>query len=304
METMQPTLKRGRDVWDRVNMPKAEFLGRVEETKERMKQQGIDVFLLYSNSGNEYANSCYTTNYIMKMPQGAIVAVTKTGEVALIYEGFARDVPGVKAVTWVEDVRSCDDVSRQTVAFLSEKGLIPSTIGLAGLEQSMPHDQYRFFLKSTEGCTLVPADEMIREMRVIKSQRELDQVRRAARLVSFIFGELARPAFPVASEKALEAVMARQAFLEGAEDVRVLIARPGEEACALRPAKILPYQSATRSSSTSLSSSTGIGLKGLGHLSTRTAYSLNQAQNLSHLSAIGPFGPSPWARRFPGSAMK
>jgi Xaa-Pro aminopeptidase len=240
MQTMQPTLKRGRDVWDQINMPKAEFLGRVEKIKDQMQQRGIDVFLVYANSGDEYGGPCYFSNYIMKMPQGAVVAITQTGEVTLICEGFARDLPGVKSVTWVEDIRSCDNASRQTVAFLKEKKLIPSTIGVAGMEPSMPCEQLRFFLESTKACKLVQADDVVREMRMIKSQREVDQIRRSSRIVSRIFNNLSQLSFSLVNEKRLEAVMGRDAYLEGAEDVRVLIAKPKERNWALRPLGDIP----------------------------------------------------------------
>lgn len=235
METTQPTLKRGRDVWDRICMPKAEFLERVQKVKGQMLQRGIDVLLVYANSGDEYGGPCYFSNYIMKMPQGAVVAVTRTGEVSLICEGFARDLPGVKSVTWVEDVRSCDNASRQIIAFLKEKKLIPSTIGVAGLEASMPYEQFQFFLKSTEACKLVQADDVIREMRMIKSQREVDQIRRSSRIVSRIFNHLPQTSFSFVNEKRLEAVVGREAYLEGAEDVRMLIAKPEERYWTLRP---------------------------------------------------------------------
>jgi Xaa-Pro dipeptidase len=235
METMQPTLKRGRDVWDRINMPKAEFLRRVEKITGQLKERGIDVLLVYANSGNEYGDPCYISNYIMKMPQGAVVAVTRTGEVALICEGFARDLPGVKSITWVEDIRSCENAARQTVEFLKEKKLIPSTIGLVGLERSMPYEQFRFFSNSTEACKLVHADDMIREMRMIKSLKEADQIRRSSRIVSRIFDDLARIPFSQVNEKRLEAVMSREAYLQGAEDVRMLIAKPREKNWSLRP---------------------------------------------------------------------
>jgi Xaa-Pro aminopeptidase len=235
METMQPTLKRGRDVWDRVNMPKAEFLKRVEKIREQMRQRGIDVLLLYASSGNEYGDPCYISNYIMKMPQGAVVAITRAGDVTLICEGFARDLPALKSITWVEDVRSCDDVSQRTVAFLKEKNLIPSTLGLVGLEQSMPHGQFQFFSESTKACKIVPADDMIRTMRMIKSQREADQVRRSSRLVSRMFERIAHGSFSQVNEKKLEAMIGREAYMEGAEDVRVLIAKPREGRWAFRP---------------------------------------------------------------------
>ena len=49
METLQPILKRGRDVWDQINMPKGEFLQRVEKIREKMAGAGIDVLLLYGD---------------------------------------------------------------------------------------------------------------------------------------------------------------------------------------------------------------------------------------------------------------
>ncbi|HME45351.1 MAG TPA: M24 family metallopeptidase [Syntrophorhabdales bacterium] len=240
METMRPTLKRGRDVWDRINMPKTEFLERVGKIRARMGEQGMNVLLLHANSTDEYGDPCYISNYVMKMPQGAMVVIPLAGEVALICEGFARDLPGVKGITWVENVISCDNVSARSIAFLKENGLIPSTIGISGLEQSMPHDQYRFFLDSTGSCNVIRANRMIREMRMIKSQREVDQVRRSARIVTRAFEKICQTTFSQISEKNIEAVMGREAYFEGAEDVRILIARPGEANSALRPLEGLP----------------------------------------------------------------
>jgi Xaa-Pro dipeptidase len=241
MQTMQPTLKRGRDVWDRINMPKAEFLERVRKIKKDMQQKGMDVLLLYGNSLNEYGDPCYVSNYVMKMPQGAMVVITRSGEVTLICEGFSRDLPEVKNATWVENVISCENVSQRSVAFLKEKSLIPSTLGLVGLERFMPYDQFQFFSKSIGPCKMMHADDMIREMRMIKSEREVDQIRRASRIVSRIFDKVSHTLFSNIDEKGLEAVMGREAYLDGAEDVRMLIAKPQEKNWALRPLGDIPF---------------------------------------------------------------
>jgi Xaa-Pro aminopeptidase len=145
----------------------------------------------------------------------------------------------------VEDVRSCEDVSRQSVAFLREKNLIPSTIGFVGLEQFMPYHQYQFLLKSIEPSKIIHADDMIRKMRMIKSQREVDQICRSSRIVSRIFDKIAQTPLPDENEKNLEAVMGREAYLEGAEDVRMLIGKPQEENWALRPFEDAPLSNDT-----------------------------------------------------------
>ena len=240
METMQPTLKRGRDVWDQINMPEAEFLERVRKIREEMQQKRMEVLLLYGNNLNEYGDPCYVSNYVMKMSQGAMVVITGTGEVTLICEGFSRDLPGVRNTTWVENVISCENVSQRSVALLKEKNLIPSTLGLVGLERFMPYDQFQFFLKSTGSCNIIHADDMIREMRMIKSPREVDQIRRASRIVTRLFDKISHPPFSNINEKSLEAVMGREAYSEGAEDVRMLIAKPKEKNWTLRPLGDVP----------------------------------------------------------------
>ena len=140
METMQPTLKNGRNVWDRINMPEDEFQGRLKKVRRGMKNEGIDLLLLYGNGFNEYGNYCYLSNYIIRLPRGALVVVPRKGELALIFEGASRGIPSVKKTTWIEEIRACGDVSKECVRYLEERKLIPSTIGIVGLRQLMPSD--------------------------------------------------------------------------------------------------------------------------------------------------------------------
>ena len=235
METMQPTLKRGRDVWNQINMPKAEFQQRVKKITKQMRAEDIDVVLLYGNGQNEYGNPCYISNYITKMPHGALVAISGKGEVTLMCEGFPRDLTIVKSTTWVDDVVSGEDVSKMCLTYLKERGLIPSTLGFAGIKELMPYHQFQFLSESTKSCRIVNATPILRDARMIKSQRECDQIRRASRIVTTIFDVISHTLLPKANEKILEAVIGRAAYLDGAEDVRLLIANPQETSWTLRP---------------------------------------------------------------------
>lgn len=75
---------------------------------------------------------------------------------------------------------------------------------------------------------------------MIKSPREVDQIRRASRIVTRLFDKISHPPFSNINEKSLEAVMGREAYSEGAEDVRMLIAKPKEKNWTLRPLGDVP----------------------------------------------------------------
>jgi Xaa-Pro aminopeptidase len=237
METLQPALKNGRNVWDHINMPLQEFQERLHVVRGKMKKQGIDTLLAYGHAFNEYGNSCYLTNYQMRLPRGTLVAVPEKGDLALFFEGAARGLPSAKLLTWVEDVRPCPDVARACAQYLKEKGFVPGAIGLAGLKQWMPRYQLKSLLDELPGCKVLPGDDILQEARMVKSSRETDQIRRASRIVRHGFEFLSSASFASMNERIVEALLFREARMEGAEDVRVLFGRPGKPPWAMRPSE-------------------------------------------------------------------
>jgi Xaa-Pro aminopeptidase len=243
METMQPTLKSGRNAWDRINMPVEEFQERVIKIRRGMKKEGIEVLLLYGNTLNEYGNYCYLTNYVIRLPQGAIIAIPQEGSLTLMFEGASRGVPSVKKMTWVDDVRASWDVSKECVKYVKEKNPIPSVIGFVGLRRLMPNHQLQFLVDSLPKCKIVSADPLLNELRMVKSPMEILQIRRSARIVTRTFGFITNTSSLDISEEFLEAGARREARLEGAEDFRMMIAKPLEERWAFRPPEERPLRS-------------------------------------------------------------
>jgi Xaa-Pro aminopeptidase len=237
METKQPALKNGRNVWDRINMPLQEFQERLLKVRAKMKEKRIDLLLAYGHAFNEYGNPCYLTNYQMRLPRGTLVAVPEKRDLALFFEGAARGLPSARLLTWVEDIRPCADISRACTQYLKEKGLSAGSIALAGLEQWMPRYQLKYLLDAFAGSKILPADDILQQMRMVKSPRETDQIRRASRIVRQVFEFLGRASFATMKERIVEALLIREARMEGAEDVRVLLGRPQEAPWALGPAQ-------------------------------------------------------------------
>ena len=237
METLKPTLKRGRDVWDPINMPAVEFRARVETLREVMGQKGLDLLLIYGYGPDAYGDQCYISNFLIKMPRGALVAIPTEGEVSLFVEGFPRDQPFVQCTTWIRDIRTCRDVAESCRAYIQEQPVRPEAIGLAGLREHMPYGQFRLLTQGPSPANFIACDNILSGMRALKSIREQDQVRRAARIVERTFSFLTTAPWPENNESIIEAGLDYFARLEGAEDVRVLVARQNGTDGALRLAR-------------------------------------------------------------------
>ncbi len=236
METMQPTLKNGRNVWDRINMPEAEFQERLKKIRKEMKKERLDLLLLYGNGYDEYGNYSYVSNYVIRLARGALVVLPIQGEPALIFEGAPRGIPSVRKTTWIQEIRAGGDASKECAKYLEEKNLVPWAVGFIGVKSLMPCDQLQFLRDSLKGSKVLDVDLLLKEMRMVKSPREIDQIRRAARILSRAFGVLSGTAFQEMSEKALEGALYREVRIEGAEDFRMMMARPKRERWSFRPA--------------------------------------------------------------------
>lgn len=237
METMQPILKNGRNSWDRVNMPEAEFHERVNKIRKAMKRENLDLLLLYGNGYDDYGNYSYLSNYVVRLARGALVLLPVKGEPALIFEGASRGIPSVRKTTWIQEIRAGADASKECVKFLEEKTWERSAVGLIGVKSQMPCDQLQYLRNSLKGSKLFDVDPILREMRMVKSPREIDQVRRAARILSRAFAVLSETFFSEVNEKTIEGTLYREARIEGAEDFRVMIAKPKGEQGTFRPSE-------------------------------------------------------------------
>ena len=235
MQTMQPALKNGRNVWDHVNMPESEFEGRVERIRQEMKRSGIDLLLLYGRCFDEYADPCYVSNFVVRLPRGTLCVVPMQGPVVLFFEGTSRGLPSLSVTTCVKELKPGNDAAKDCAKYLKTSGLVPCTVGLGRVEQFMPEGQFRSLREAFSGCKLVDATHIVSGLRMVKSERECDQVRRAARIVKKCFNHIGLSVLERMNEHFLDAVLRREARLEGVGDFRMLVARPAEEDCTLRP---------------------------------------------------------------------
>ena len=92
------------------------------------------------------------------------------------------------------------------------------------------------------------ASRIVTHLRMVKSAKECDQIRRAGRIVKKAFDFIGSAAFDGINEQLLDAMARREARLEGAGDFRMLIGM-GNGKGSLRPAekrKIEPGTTITR----------------------------------------------------------
>ena len=239
METIQPILKRGREVWDRINMPEMEYRQRILRIQEIMKKENLDVLLVYGAGLNGYGNAAYLSNFATKMPWGAFVIVPREGDVTLLFQGGSRELKAVKRITWIEDIRPSMTLTPTCLELMKEKKFIPSRVGIAGPRRLMPVHEFQALLDGISRCEVIEAVHIFKDMRMIKSPRECDQMRRASRVVARGFDLITDTPFSDPNERLLEVWVDREMRLEGVEDVRLLFGKPMEPSWAMRPAEDL-----------------------------------------------------------------
>jgi Xaa-Pro aminopeptidase len=235
MQTLQPIIRLGRDVWDRNNLPATEFQARVERLRAEMNGMGVEALLLYGKAHDDCGYPVYLSYHVLKSPRPSLVILLRQGDPVLVVQETSRGLPAIQATTWIEDIRTCSDVAETGLAVLAEKGLRNAPLGLAGVRRYMPHGQWLKLAAGLEGAKLVDAEQTFDRQRAIKSAREIAQVRRASQIVRRALEEHATGRFGVINESLLAAHLIRSARMEGAEDVRLLIGRPVQSEWSLRP---------------------------------------------------------------------
>ena len=217
-------------------MPIAEFHARADRLRAAMKDRDLHALLLYGANLNGCGHPTWLSNYIVKLPFAALVVLPRDGDAALMFQGATRGRTAAQATTWIEDVRPCWDMAETCLQVLRERRLTASHIGLAALPRLMPHADWRTIAEGLAVGNLADAEDLVNQCRAIKSEREIAQIRRASGVVASAMASITRVPTPEGEWQLVADVM-REARRQGAEDIRILIARPGSAEPAFRPAE-------------------------------------------------------------------
>jgi Xaa-Pro dipeptidase len=164
-----------------------EYQARLARVRECMAAAGLETLVLTSAP-----NLLYLTGYETIMPTCyAVAVVPRSGDVVLHLP--EEDIPCALTTGWVREFVFFDwaqplDAATQLVTLLRERGHDKGRIGV----ESRPVETYAYgamnahtYLVLEKGlteATLVDATQLVPDVRLVKSEAELDYMRRAGRL--------------------------------------------------------------------------------------------------------------------------
>jgi Xaa-Pro aminopeptidase len=104
MQTMQPSVTIGSYTWAQDRLPADEFGLRFDELRAAMERNGWPAILVYGDV-REHAALAYLSNFIPRVRWG-MALLPRSGEPRLLCAMSTRDLPAMRTLTWIGDVRS------------------------------------------------------------------------------------------------------------------------------------------------------------------------------------------------------
>ena len=223
MLTTHPSIMLGSYIWDENRLPRDEFDIRCAHLQSAMSHNGWAATLIYGDA-REHAALAFFTNFIPRM-RWALALIPATGEPRLLASMSSRDMPAMRSMTWISDVRSAWEWEHfnEFCARLPVGGKI-ATIAT--------HSMTPMLLRQVEESVrikldLVSADSVSDEARSAQRPREIALIRSAAKIARSA-GSVMLASWREGSDMESAALESERAARELAvQDVRTLLSRDG-----------------------------------------------------------------------------
>ncbi len=173
-------------------IPAEEFRARQERVRETAASQGLDAAVVYSRGGafmDMSADVMYLTNHYSQQPymgdDAGVGTARSHGVVIVPVDGPTTvivDIPWWRRdLVVAEQVRPSIDVTGTTAKALADLGLSSGRLGMVGASY-MTAAAWLGLQAAVPDATLVRADRMVEDIRIIKSEAELELIRGACAL--------------------------------------------------------------------------------------------------------------------------
>jgi Xaa-Pro aminopeptidase len=104
MQTVQPCVTIGSYIWAQDRLPYDEFTLRLDALRTAMERNGWPAVLVYGDV-REHAALAFLTSFIPRVRWG-MALLPRTGDARLLCAMSTRDLPAMRTLTWIADVRS------------------------------------------------------------------------------------------------------------------------------------------------------------------------------------------------------
>ncbi|MBS4026856.1 MAG: hypothetical protein KGZ96_14475 [Clostridia bacterium] len=187
MQTMQPVILHGCTTWDQERLPVDEFGERLKAVQKIIRDNGLSGLIVYGDC-RDYSKLCYLTNYIPRHSWGMVLVPACGSPCLLANVAGTRDLPFVRLLTWIEDIRPAKNAANEIKQFIKDMNDNPNnnaleqTIGICGGEQ-MRHFLYKEIATECQQYNLKNVDMLIEPLLHRKRPREITVIREATNLL-------------------------------------------------------------------------------------------------------------------------
>ena len=210
----------------RICIPDYEYKERVARAAELVRKKGLDVMVV-SSTESDYANARYFSGF-WPLFERAGVAISATGDAALMVGPeciiFAQDVAKMDKIFCLREFRESADPSYPELQASTFKDVFRA-IGVTGenikiglgsyVECTLPI--FEGLKESFPKAEITKCNDIMVELRQIKSKNELACIREGFRIVDLATDEVIRQLKPGVTELQMVGVAQRVIYEEGAE---------------------------------------------------------------------------------------
>lgn len=161
--------------------PESEYQRRVKKVRSLMDEAGLDALV-----STFVPNVCYLSGYqAFAADLYACMVLPREGEPVL--QVAELEIPGALLAGWVKDVRGVrwidpDSISGELAKVLKDKGLDGKRIGVETKRSGLTVDVYNGLRQILPSAEIVDGSGIVVQSRMVKSEVELDQMRKAGQI--------------------------------------------------------------------------------------------------------------------------
>jgi len=203
-----------------VNIPLEEFDRRLDSTRRGMMERGLDGMIVLGRYPEQEGNVTYLSNFRQGYPKSLYYGGAGCHALILGEKGLGTLVSPMGnpdgTVVNIDGAKVGTNFILEIASAIREKGLAKKKIGMAGRDL-IPFEICQAVEKALGKAVFEPADDILRDLRSIKSPREIDLLTHAASVGETALAAGMAAARARATEIKVELAMRRAAQEAGAD---------------------------------------------------------------------------------------